>query len=344
MPRRHLPLDCESFVHCISRVVDRNFIFGETEKRHFHDWMRRLEKFCGVQVVTFCLMSNHFHVLLRVPDQSLGKNLSIDELRGLLPIIYHGRALRDALEEIDRAEATAVTGSSAWLDSILERYRIRRHSASHFMKDLKQRFTRWYNRKNDRCGTLWENRFRSVLVEGGEQALLTMAAYIDLNPVRAGLVDDPKDYRWSGYGEAVAGRKAARVGLCAILQHTNFGENRQVTWKDTGAKYRLLLYDHGERRDADPTTGSQANYGLSREQIETELARGGQLTIAQILRCKLRYMSVGAVFGSEQFVDRYFTENRHQFGCKRKSGARKMRGANWGELRILRDLRQNPFG
>jgi putative transposase len=40
-----------------------------------------------------------------------------------------------------------------------------------------------------------------------------MPAYIDLNPVRAELVKDPKDYRWSGYGEAVAGNQARRVGL-----------------------------------------------------------------------------------------------------------------------------------
>jgi hypothetical protein len=52
-------------------------------------------------------------------------------------------------------------------------------------------------------GTLWEGRFKSVLVEGTGQTLSTMAAYIDLNPVRAGIVKDPADYRWSGYAEAV---------------------------------------------------------------------------------------------------------------------------------------------
>jgi hypothetical protein len=82
-----------------------------------------------------------------------------------------------------------------------------------------QRFTCWFNRERGRRGTLWESRFRSVIVEDG-LAARTMAAYIDLNPVRAGMVEDPADYRWSSYGEAVGGGRgaaAARRGLVRAL-------------------------------------------------------------------------------------------------------------------------------
>ncbi len=72
------------------------------------------------------------------------------------------------------------------------------------MKGVMQRFTQWHNGKHKRSGTLWERRFKSVVVEDG-LAARTMAAYIDLNPVREGMVEDPADYRWSGYGEAVGG-------------------------------------------------------------------------------------------------------------------------------------------
>jgi putative transposase len=75
--------------------------------------------------------------------------------------------------------------------------------ASHFMKLLKQRFMQWYNGRRARRGTLWEERFRSVVVEGTGLALGAMAAHIDLNPVHAGLLKDPKDYRWSGGGKAI---------------------------------------------------------------------------------------------------------------------------------------------
>ena len=88
------------------------------------------------------------------------------------------------------------------------------------MKELKQRFSKWYNRQQNRCGTLWAERFKSVLVEDRPGAVQAVAAYLDLNPVRAGLVKDPKDCRWCGYAEAVAGEvlqrwRGARVtGLC----------------------------------------------------------------------------------------------------------------------------------
>jgi putative transposase len=101
-----------------------------------------------------------------------------------------------------------------------------------FMQELKKRFTWWYNKRVGRKGPLWEDRFKSVLVENDETVLLTMAAYIDLNPVHAGLVKDPKDYRWSGYGEAVAGNKARRVGLMRGFGVMKPGESRDSrSWK-----------------------------------------------------------------------------------------------------------------
>ncbi|MBX3733895.1 MAG: hypothetical protein KF791_15065 [Verrucomicrobiae bacterium] len=60
---------------------------------------------------------------------------------------------------------------------------------------LRQRFTRWFNRGKGRRRVPWEDRFKSVLVEGVGDPPATMAASFDLNPVRAPLVKDPKDYR-----------------------------------------------------------------------------------------------------------------------------------------------------
>jgi hypothetical protein len=64
------------------------------------------------------------------------------------------------------------------------------------MKTLKQKFSIWFNRTHGHVGVLWEARFKSVIVDGEWSSLLKVAAYIDLNAVRAGLADDPKDYRW----------------------------------------------------------------------------------------------------------------------------------------------------
>ncbi len=87
-------------------------------------------------------------------------------------------------------------GNESWAAEIHARHAYRMHSLSEFMKTLLQRFTRWFNRVHERSGTLWEQRYKSVIVESGIAAR-TMAAYIDLNPVRAGMVMDPADYRWS---------------------------------------------------------------------------------------------------------------------------------------------------
>lgn len=320
---------------------------GEREKSYFHFWMRRLERFTGVQVVTYCLMSNHFHLLVRVPEKATMAMLDASELRNLLPLIYRGRQLSDAVQELDRAASTFdTTGDSSWLKQVLERYHARRYDLASFVKDLKQRFTQWYNGRNQRTGTLWEDRFHSVLVEGSENTLLTMAAYIDLNPIRAGLVADPKDYRWSGYGEAVAGKTVARGGLGAILQHTSFGTNRRVTWANTGPRYRILLYGHGEQVDASSQLDSRARIGISGAIVEAEMARGGKLSMAEILRCRVRYFCDGGILGSTRFVDESFHELTTLDSCKasnRKSGARKMKGAEWGELRVFRDLQKKVF-
>jgi len=345
---RLLRLDSSAVYHCVSRVVDKQFLFGETEKRYFLQWMRRLEAFAGVQVVTYCLMTNHFHVLVRVPQKDAQELLDENRLRRLLPLLYHGRQLLEVCQEFETAAAAAQSGDDSRLSEILSRFDRRRYDLSSFLKDLKQKFTQWYNARHQRSGTLWESRFRSVLVQDSEVALLTMAAYIDLNPIRAGLCEDPKDYRWCGYAEAIGGRgdgrRLARKGLCAILHRTHFATNRRINWATVAPRYRVLLYVHGEARDADMRSGSARRTGPSRATVEAELARGGKLSIAEILRCRVRYFCDGDALGNADFVDQIHAATPSRFGKNRQSGARQMTGAEWGELRILRDLRKNVFG
>lgn len=71
-------------------------------------------------------------------------------------------------------------------------------SLSRMMQALGRRYVRWFNDRYGRTGTLWEGRFRSAVIEG-DRYLLTCCRYIELNPVRAGLVAEPGEYRWSSY-------------------------------------------------------------------------------------------------------------------------------------------------
>lgn len=69
-------------------------------------------------------------------------------------------------------------------------------SVSSTMQCLGRRYVRRFNDRHDRTGTLWEGRFRSCLVDT-ERYLLACYRYIEMNPLRARMVDDPLDYRWS---------------------------------------------------------------------------------------------------------------------------------------------------
>jgi hypothetical protein len=210
-------------------------------------------------------------------------------------------------------------------------------SLEHFMKELKERFSRWFNKRHGRRGTLWQDRYRSVLVEDGE-ALQTMAAYIDLNPVRAGLAEDPKDYRWCGYAEALGGSKRARRAVCQILGI------KVADWGSAGQRaYRRLLLGQGKASGEEATErakkrGRRVRRGMSRAEALAEWREGKSLSKAALLRCRVRYFTDGLVLGSREFVEKAFEEKRSWFGQKRKTGARSL-PVEGEALFSLRDLK-----
>lgn len=79
-------------------------------------------------------------------------------------------------------------------------------SASLLMKNLGQRYVQYINRTYRRSGTLWEGRFRSCLAQS-EGYVLACYRYIELNPVRAGMVNHPADYKWSSYRANAGGEE-----------------------------------------------------------------------------------------------------------------------------------------
>jgi hypothetical protein len=140
-----------------------------------------------------------------------------------------------------------------------------------------------------------------VLVEGtggysadGLSGLLAVAAYIDLNPVRAGIVDDPKEYRWCSYAAAVAGDKVAQRGIgdCA-------GRGRREGWRSMGAAYRKVLFGAGGERVGGVTAdGSTVSLrGFTQAEIEAVWIAGGKLTLAEVLRCRVGYFTEGLAIG-----------------------------------------------
>ena len=329
--------------HCISRVVDRRFVFGDAEREHFRMFMRMQENFSGCRVLSYCVMSNHFHILLEVPPMLEGK-ISDGELLKRLSCTSSEAFVAAVAKEL-------AEGRETWAAEIHARFTYRMHSLSEFMKTLLQRFTRWFNRTHNRSGTLWEERYKSVIVERGIAAR-TMAAYIDLNPVRAGMVSDPADYRWSSYGEAVGGGpkgngKKSREGLVrACMSHQEAGFQAEK-WKEVSRVYRrtmgIALGRKSGRAAVDPQRRSQtaatAMEALEAQDNGTALP---DLQMAAMLRCRIRYFTDGAVIGSKGFVNDTFAAARERFTERRKDGARRMKGNGKpaaGVLWSVRDLR-----
>ena len=339
MPRWKADINAKlAHYHCLSRVVDRRFVLGPDEKEHFIRLMRGYETFCGVKVITFCILSNHFHILVEVPRRPPPELLPDD--KELVRRVRAARYSYSATTLEQNLERFRSEGHHSAAEELRERFFVRMWDVSWFMKVLKQRFSHWYNRRNERKGTLWEERFRSVLVEGEGPALATMAAYIDLNPVRAGMVDDPKNYRWCGYGETAGGGHLAREGLRVAIQ-ARLG--REVVPQRILAEYRCFLYDSGGKREPG-SNGEPGRRGFSREQIQAVLDRGGQLELADAIRCRVRYFCDGAILGSRAFVDGFFRSHRQYFGPNRKNAARKLRGINLPELFVGRALQVRPIG
>jgi len=319
--------------HVVSRIVDRTFRLDDAEKAIFRGTVRRAEAFCGVRVLTYAIMANHFHLLVEVPERT---EVDESELVRRMTILY-GKAY--AANAVRQWAEWRRTGALYLVEEQQNRLRARMFDISAFVKTVKQRYSMSYNGRHGRRGTLWEDRFKSVLVENAQSAKAAVAAYIDLNPVRAKIVADPKDYRWSGYGEACAGGKRARAGLAAV--HASRWMEQPGDWRRAAKRYRILLYTAGEeKREA---YGERVmRPGIASTEVDRVLEKGGKLTLQQALRCRVRYFTDGMALGSQAFVDNVFERNRRFFGPRRKGGARNMRFADWGELRTARALRIAP--
>ena len=328
--RIKLPTDeRDSVYHCMTRTVNGAFLLDDVAKETLRKQLRQVADYCGVQVLTYALMSNHFHVLLRVPKAA---EVSDAELLRRYSILYPNptRFQQQRLDVLQHWLQTGDPQGEAWR----KRQLAMMGDVSQFMKLLKQRFSVWFNRTHNRYGTLWAERFKSVLVEGQGKILETMAAYIDLNAVRAGLVSDPKDYRFCGYGEAVAGRAKAQAGLHAILA----GET-SPSWDQTQADYRLTLFGVGS--GARPGEGT-----ISPSELQKTVEAKGRLPRATVLRCRIRHFTDGAVIGTQVFVAEHLANYRARTGRRRNSPPKPLPAfTDWGgDFATLRGLRRLATG
>jgi hypothetical protein len=183
MPRqaRIKPEGVETTYHICNRVAGdpRDLPFGDPEKEKFVELVHRLASYYSVEVLAYSALGNHYHLLLH-PSVAPPSN---DETARRYEEFYGGKR---------------------WLDPQGERCTEigrRLHDISWFVRDLQQRFTTWFNhtRASTRRGGLWAGRFKSCVVEEGEPVWRCLK-YIEMNAVRATIVQDPGDYRFCSWG------------------------------------------------------------------------------------------------------------------------------------------------
>jgi len=318
-----------TYYHVISRVNHQEFLLDDNEKERFVAFVGEAEAFCGGHVVTYGILDSHVHLLVGI-DQ--GIEVSEAEVMSRVRARYgdpKALELQHELESVREAQGEEAA------QEILHRYRRRMNMLSEFCKDLFQRFTMSYNRRHGCIGRFWSDRYKSSVVEGRSghdtMALAVVAAYIDLNAVRAGIVTDPAKYRFCGYGAAMGGDKHALAGLLPVLEMTR-RDGAEIS------SYRRFIF----RQGFDHLTGgsrSEAFQKLARKVLKKE----GRLSSPELLFCRVRYFSDGLAIGSRNFIEDLFQKNRNLFGEKRKTGAIPFRNADSGGLCCMRDLRLNPI-
>ncbi|MDB6070947.1 MAG: transposase [Verrucomicrobiales bacterium] len=337
--------------HVVNRIYDRRYLLDREGKDLLLKLVRAYEDVCGVEVLTFCIMDNHFHLLVRVPHRPEGFDVPLEVVVARLD-----RAL--GVESAALMHRNLEFWRSTKNESAIEEWRRRQvermFSLSEFMKAVQLRFSRWYNRKAGRKGTLWEGRYTSVIVEEEERALRTMAAYIDLNPVRAGMVADPADYCWSGYSEAMAGKARSRRGLVRIVGQMAWPRATAAEARPWGTAafpasverralvfYRAILGGQGAERKRED--GTVVRRGLSEKVREKLTTPNERRLAAEVLTRRVRHFTRGVVFGGRAMIDQWFESNRQvvqgRSRTERKRGAKSLGRPALRGLYALRDVK-----
>ena len=292
MPRssRSWTSELSGSFHVISRIAGRELLLGDKEKEYFLLLMEKFARGFFVDIHAFCIMSNHFHILATGREQK-AEMASGQELLRRYQKIY-GRAEQPPPGVYD-GDGTIIPDK----DDGIERLRRRLGSISRFTQELKQSFSRWYNKKSGRRGYLWAERFKGVIVGQGD-AQLVCSAYIDLNPIRAGIVQKPEDYRWSSMGlRARTPRRADQ--LLTPLPLKSVREKRGLSL------YRLFVYEAGSIKKRN---GGQIPEGINQE----VKALMGKLKLGDKLKHRFRNLTEGQAIGSKQLIEQVQRINKRK--------------------------------
>ena len=200
--------------HLISRIAHRAYFFDEGEKDRFVNLIRRVEQFCGVLVLGYAVMSNHFHIYVYLEDEH---PVSEEELYAKICRLYCKDTLAAIIDKWERLKELAAQADVSIrhaglteFDDYKRSFVARMFNITSFMKTLKEHYTLSYNARHKHCGTLWEGRYRSRESKPVSSDMSPILAYIDCNPAEADICRDPAKYKWCSFAAACEGDELAR--------------------------------------------------------------------------------------------------------------------------------------
>ena len=286
MPRtQRMIIDDQSTVyHVMSRTALDGFPLGDVEKDFMLNLIRRYAALYLVEILGFCLMGNHFHILVKViPEYKFSD------------------------EEILKRYADFYGDEHIFIDGLIPSFRLKLSSLSEFMREIKVNFARFYNRRHHRRGYFWGDRFKSVIVENGE-TLINCLAYIDLNPLRAGLVERPEQYRWNSLGYHVQTNNRDN------FLSTDFGlkEFNVKSKKERMRRYRRYVYEAGS---INQHTKGKVKV-IKDKVLEKERSKEFELSKRDRFRYSTRYFTDSGIIGSKEFVSTNYQRFKHLFYSK----------------------------
>ncbi|WP_462325921.1 transposase [Desulfoplanes sp.] len=283
MPRiaRFVRSDIPTIYHVISRTALDGLPIGDGERDYLLNLIRYLSRFYFAEVLGFCLMSNHFHLVVRMHTKD---HLSDEAMK-------------------ERLEAWFPEGRIISPKNIAD-FRERWSSLSQFVKDIKQGFTRFYNKRHNRKGYFWGDRFKSLIVQNG-YSLVNLLAYVDLNPVRAGIVKRPEQYRWCSLGYFVqTNNREDMLSMDSGMKEWGEHEPARIM-----RKYRQFVYETGA---VDTGKGKPMDAKI----VKKERKKNFELKRFELFCYRTRYFSDAGILGSKEFVREVFDQVKHLLQSK----------------------------
>ncbi len=290
------------YYHLINRIPGYagDLPFGDIDKEYGFRLLQNLSRYFLIEVISAVWMGNHFHLVVYAPSEK--------ELPEFCDIAERHNSYYDSMKTEFKY---GIRLPHVDLDDVktCREIGLKMIDISCFMRAYQQRFAIVFNKVHQRRGTLWGSRFKSVILDRNN-SLSACIAYVELNPVRAGMVEDPAEYKYSTWGR------------CNGTEHHMFRENFVKHLKKDILTENMEHWDNADvfnyfKKELAQIIASERG-GTNVKIIEDQLhiARNESMPVRFLQRT--RHFTDGAIIGAKLFIRETAMQFQDQSRVKRK--------------------------